>query len=156
MPITTPKNGVLALSATNAVVALLQQGDTIRFSAEGNSMFPLIPSGSTVVARPFRPKDARLGSILLFPHGKRLVLHRLVCIEKQAGTALFRGDMNRQGHETVGLNSILGTAITVIRPDGKKRALATRAIRWKGLLRYHARPLRRWAARLAPLPRRAG
>ncbi len=149
MHIATQQNGAPAVTATEAVVALLQRGDTVRFNAEGNSMVPLIPSGSTLIVRPFRITDAKLGAILLFPHGKRLVLHRLVRIEKQTGTAMFRGDMHQQGYESVVLTHILGTAIMVRLPDGKERPLHTRFVRWTGLLRYHARPLRRFVSRLA-------
>lgn len=149
MPITTQQTDVSALRASRTVVALLQQGDRVRFTAAGNSMHPLIPCGSIVIVRPFHTTDAKLGALLLFSYGKRLVLHRLVRVDKRSGKGILCGDMNQQGHECVALAQIQGTAITRMLPNGKERALHIRSVRWAGLLRYHVRPLRRVASRLA-------
>ncbi len=156
MPITIQKHVLSSQAAPTAVVELLQQGDPVCFTAAGNSMHPLIPSGSAVTVRPFRATDAKPGAILLFRHGRRLVLHRLVRIDPGDRTARFCGDMNHQGHETVALTAILGTAVSAVRPDGTDRVLQlqTRPVRWAGLLRHHARPLRRGLSRLAGWCRR--
>ncbi len=154
MHITIQKQGLSSLAAPTAVVELLQQGDPVCFTAAGNSMHPLIPSGSAVTVRPFRATDAKPGAILLFQHGRRLVLHRLVRIDPADRTARFCGDMNHRGHESVALTAILGTALSAVRPDGTNRVLQTRPVRWAGLLRHHARPLRRALSRLAAWCRR--
>jgi hypothetical protein len=63
--------------------------------AVGSSMFPWIPSGSTLELEPFDAASARAGDILVFiGDAAELVAHRVVAVETAAHEPVFimRGD----------------------------------------------------------------
>ncbi len=57
---------------------LLRQGKNVRFRAPGLSMHPAIREGETITVAPISPFDIKLGDILLYLAGKKVVAHRVV------------------------------------------------------------------------------
>ncbi len=146
MPLKTYTSGGLPPSGKKLVTELLQQGDAVRFSAFGPSMHPVIRSGESVLVRPVHDNDLRPGAILLFKYHGRLVLHRFIRHDRD-GRLVTVADAALDGQDVAEAGDVVGTAESVRRRD-RERRLDTRHACWYGLLRYHARPLRRLIARL--------
>lgn len=132
------------------VVAILNEGKRVTIPVKGFSMLPFIRGIRDLVILEKRetyvPYD-----IVLFRHGGRYVLHRILTID--GNRVEIQGDGVARGTEKVHLQDIAGKVITILR-DGKKavdpdsRKQLRRARRWRRL-----RPIRRpliLAYRFAP------
>lgn len=122
---------------------LLARGDAVRFRAEGWSMYPAIRDGETVEVLPVRPSDIRRGQVLLCRVGSRSVAHRVVRIDKAAGTAgtastiVLRGDAAFANDTPIEPSEVLGVVGCVTR-DGVERRLDTATARVLGALTARA------------------
>ncbi len=127
------------------IAELLRQQTPVTFCARGPSMKPTIRDGSQLYCRPAPARPPR-GSIVLYTFCGRLCAHRLLRHARHSRQIYVVGDAALTGGRWLPAESVLGWAITVRHGD-RERPLATRAARWRGLLRYALRPARRWAHR---------
>lgn len=125
------------------LIDLLEHDETVRFTAQGPSMFPMIRSGARVSVKPLR-QETRIprGTIIFFRHHNRLILHRLIRHDPRTNICITTGDAALHGTQAVTLPDIIGIGCTVTHGT-KKRRLDSLPARHLGLLLFYARPLRR-------------
>ncbi len=110
-----------------AVTELLRAGQSVRFSAAGNSMHPTIQRGDLLIIEPCHPRDLAVGDIILYKDGRRLFAHRIIRIQSPRSGAcgatrfVLRGDFRFHPDPPVTASQILGKIISVER---KKQALS--------------------------------
>jgi hypothetical protein len=124
---------------------LLAAGYSIRFRAEGDSMFPTIRSGERVEVAPLRGALPRPGDVILVRAVRGLTAHRVV--EVQGHSILMRGDHAVGNDPILDSQAILGI-VTGVEREGRLRSVAIRSLRGMRVAAA-ARRLRRHAARLA-------
>lgn len=81
--------------AADVIEAVLQSGHSARFTATGDSMYPLIRSGDAVVVEPAEARALRRGDVVLARLPRGLTAHRIVRIERRDGEVVSittRGD----------------------------------------------------------------
>jgi signal peptidase len=114
----------------------LTGGTTVRFRAEGTSMYPTIRDGEAITIAAIATNDIVRGDVLLCRHKKRMVAHRVVNVAA-CGTERFfelRGDSKGSCDMPVGADAVVGRIIGVHR-NGRLVPLCGRAAR----LRHSAR-----------------
>ncbi len=80
------------------IEAFTEKGHSIRFQANGNSMFPFIRGGNTVIIAPYGNKSPRLGDIIAYVDSKtqKLIVHRIIRLSNDGfvakGDNCFRSD----------------------------------------------------------------
>lgn len=97
---------------------LLDQGYLVKFNATGNSMWPTIANGETILVAPIAEGDIKPGDILLYKHAGRPIAHRVVAIKKTStGEQAFilRGDAAAQDDEPIFGHQITGKVVGVER-----------------------------------------
>jgi len=111
-------------------------GTTVRFRAEGTSMYPTIRDGEAVTIAAISTNDIVRGDVLLCRHAARVVAHRVVSVATRGTDRLFqlRGDANGSCDTPVGADAVVGRIISV-RRNGHLVQLCGRAAR----LRHSAR-----------------
>lgn len=125
------------------VEALLSEGEEVQLRIKGHSMRPLLRSDrDTVILVPYRGTALHVHDIVLFRHGGRHILHRIVAIDGERLT--IEGDGNYRITEHATTDNVVGIARRIVRPDG--RAIDCDSPRWRRLSRC-------WLA-LPPLVRR--
>jgi signal peptidase I len=98
--------------------ALLAEGRTVRFRADGASMEPAIRDGDVVTVAPF-VGDVHRGDVLLYRTGGRLHAHRVVGPVRGAKEGIrVRGDAPGWEEERVPVADVLGRVETIER-DGR-------------------------------------
>jgi hypothetical protein len=102
-------------------LALLREGQSVRFRAAGLSMAPSIRDGDVITVAPLTAA-VRRGDVLLYRAGGRLTAHRVIA-RGRGGDALFRvrGDAPGWEEERVAWGDVLGRVVEVER-DGRKVA----------------------------------
>lgn len=85
---------------------LLQQGECVNVTVQGNSMLPFFRSGSTVSIRPVNSADFRKYSVVFADAGDHFVIHRIIAINGNYITLL--GDGNVIGTETMTRAKVYG------------------------------------------------
>ncbi len=133
---TVPNNQAIA-----AVAALIAEGRRVVLPVKGNSMLPFIIGGKeSVELTP--PTPAQVGDVILaWVDGNRYVVHRVISIDSNGNITLM-GDGNIRGTEHCRQKDIVGTAVYVVAPNGKKRQLRNDSLSWKVWKRLL--PVRRW------------
>lgn len=117
----------------------LREGKVILAPTQGNSMRPFIQGGRDKVLIQ-RKEEIRIGDIVMVPYGGKMILHRVYAIE---GTRLvLMGDGNLKGNEVVDKSEVWGTAIEIIKPNGRHRKPHS-AWFWR-----HTLPLRRYMLKI--------
>ena len=116
------------------VATVLRDGREAVIIPSGCSMLPFIRGDVDRVALRREP-DVAVGDIVLVRIGERYILHRVIARDGDALTLM--GDGNIAGKEHCTLDDVIGTAIEIIRPSGR-RVVPGRARLWRALL-----PLRR-------------
>ena len=98
----------------------LRSGATVRFRAEGASMYPTIRDGDTVTVAAVSARDIVRGDILLCRHDARVLAHRVVGVTTCDGALFFelRGDAKASSDAPVGESAVVGRVINVER-DGR-------------------------------------
>jgi hypothetical protein len=94
--------------ATRIILELLRSGETVRFHARGNSMWPTIPSHSRIEVRPSEAAELRVGQIAAFERQGRVVVHRVRAVS--AERIEFAGDALKHGDGSVTRDAVLGRA----------------------------------------------
>jgi hypothetical protein len=132
------------LDGSDIVASLLRRDTPVRFKAHGPSMNPTLRDGDLVQVIPPQIRRLRRGAIVLFQQHGRLTLHRLIGFAgSRPSRLLVCGDASVAGYETTAREHILGIAVWV-KQGGRQRDLFGPSARLRGLLRYYARPLRRF------------
>jgi len=99
---------------------LLRAGKTIRFTAKGTSMHPLVRDGDVVLVAPLKQGKNHKGDVVLVTIGNgRAVLHRLVNVRKSRGDEefLIQGDHSSHSDGYISKANILGLMIAVERGE---------------------------------------
>lgn len=127
------------------IARLLNEGKEVRFTPSGVSMRPFIEGDqdSVILAKEKRPP--RVGDIVLAqaetPCGNNTyVLHRVIRIEGK--DYILQGDGNLSGEERCASGDIIGTAIRIEAPSGRRKPLT------RGRLWFHLRPFRPFLLKL--------
>ena len=131
----------------------LRKGATVRFRAEGTSMYPTIRHGDTITVVAVSPGQVARGDVLLCHQGRRVLAHRVVGVTTYGTERVFqlKGDARIECDAPVSASAILGAVIDVRRdrrliPLCRLAAVAilTRAVRAVARVavervpRYHA------------------
>ena len=124
---------------------LLAQGQVVRFTAEGWSMYPAIRDGEIVDLAPVDISAIRRGDVLLCRLGWGAVAHRVIAIDRTAdpdpdSPAWRRGVRPRRAAHG---DAILGQVIATTR-TGVRRRLDTPLARILGSLTARAWRAKRW------------
>lgn len=106
---------------------LLSVGKSVRFTARGGSMQPLVRDGNVLLVEPVLNMPLRLGMVVLcFQKPDKVVVHRIIT-KKQVGKVvsfLIQGDHVPKPDGWFGNDEILGI-VTEIDRDGKFISLLT-------------------------------
>jgi signal peptidase I len=121
---------------------------SICFRAGGQSMYPSIRDGESIIVAPVNTDRIVRGDVLLYRHGNRVLAHRVVDL---SGVGLqrvvrLRGDAKRDCDAPVGVSSVIGQ-VTAVRREGRTIPLSGRRARF----RYRARAIASRAKMLAML-----
>ncbi len=124
---------------------LLAQGQVVRFTAEGWSMYPAIRDGEIVDLAPVDTSAIRRGDVLLCRLGWGAVAHRVIAIDRTSTPTriLLRGDAAFDRDAPLTADAILGQVIATTRA-GVRRRLDTPTARILGLLTARAWRAKRW------------
>ena len=119
-------------------VALLAEGRSIRFRADGWSMMPTIRPGDTLVIEPVSGEEISVGTIVFFLLKERPLVHRVIAISGEGEERRFtmRGDGSERRDRPVAAGAILGRLLSAERngvnvplePESGPRMLARRAM----------------------------
>jgi hypothetical protein len=114
----------------------LAKGTTVRFRADGISMYPTIRDGEAITVARVSAAEVVRGDVLLCRHGMRVLAHRVVGVTTCGSERFFalRGDAKASCDASVSGSGVVGRVIGVHR-NGRAIALSGRPARW----RYHAR-----------------
>jgi signal peptidase I len=69
-------------------VGLLNQGQSVRFKANGWSMHPTICDGEMINVEPVLPSQVRHGDIILYRSPRGITAHRVIHIQKETDSVL--------------------------------------------------------------------
>jgi hypothetical protein len=118
--------------------------------AQGNSMRPLIAPGVQLLVE-FGAAPARVGQIVLFSQGERVVAHRLLAWRPERGGWLAKGDAEAYLDGPIEPSNILGVVRAVRRASDEPAT----TIGCEGRSARAIAPISRWLGRGANLARRA-
>jgi signal peptidase I len=105
-------------SIVNAVIAdALARGSSVRFRADGDSMYPTIRSGESITVVAVAADAVVPGEILLYRRGVRLLAHRVVAVTTSGAGRVFelRGDAKASSDAPVGADAVVGKVVAVRR-----------------------------------------
>lgn len=122
----------------------LEPGRTVRLTVRSGSMAPVLPVGAEAEVAVVDPSSCKVGDIVVFARGGRLVAHRLLFGWGHEPGARFleRGDgVSPPG--IVRARDILGLVVAVHEPGGRGRAL-TGGMQTQDALRRARRSLARF------------
>lgn len=109
------------MNFTRVLANLLACGQTVRFTAPGHSMHPVIRHGDALLVTPLE-RTAHPGDILLYRDaGGRPVAHRLIgfAADGEEDTLILRGDSAAAPDLPVRLSQVLGRVFAIER-DGRR------------------------------------
>jgi signal peptidase I len=124
---------------------LLAQGQVVRFTAEGWSMYPAIRDGEVVDLAPVDVQTIRRGDVLLCRLGPGAVAHRVIGIDRTTRPIgiLLRGDAAFDSDAPLTEEDVLGQVIATTR-SGVRRRLDTPTARLVGPVVARAWRAKRW------------
>lgn len=94
-------------SAFSQARDLLLEGESVRIAVRGQSMLPFFQSGSTILLRPIRKEDFRVGHVVMAESAPgRFVVHRILRLE--GDRVVLLGDGNLYGTETMSREKVYG------------------------------------------------
>ena len=127
----------------------LTSGTTVRFRAEGTSMYPTIRDGETITVVAVSPDEVVRGDVLLCRDGTRVLAHRVVAVATNGPERLFqlKGDAKTECDAPVGARAIIGAVVNV-RRNGRFVPLGGRASHMRRAVRAAASRTRRFVMRL--------
>jgi signal peptidase len=102
---------------TTVIEEALTTGTTVRFRAEGTSMYPTIRDGEAISIAAVSPEEVVRGDVLLCRQGKRVLAHRVVGLSTAGAVRVFelRGDAKAGCDAPVGADDVMGKVIAVRR-----------------------------------------
>lgn len=103
------------------------------------SMLPLLREGDEVRLRPCAPARLRAGQIVVFAHGGRLWVHRVVRNDPR-GWLDTRGDVSSWIEGPIPHDAVLGRVVARRRPGGSWKRLDTGALALYGLIQATLAP----------------
>ncbi len=92
----------------DVALALLREGQAVRFRAAGLSMEPSIRDGDAITISPLQRGTARVGDVLLYRADGRLLAHRVIGRAEADGVLLVRADAPGWEVERVAEGDVLG------------------------------------------------
>ena len=96
----------------------LRNGKVVQAPTRGISMMPFIQGGlDKVLVR--KQEEIGIGDIVMAPYHGMLILHRVYAIE--GAKLILMGDGNLKGNEVVDKSEVWGTAIEIIKQNGRRR-----------------------------------
>jgi signal peptidase len=110
-------SGIAECSITNCVLDLWQEiGKDTQLKISGMSMLPFIKNGDSVVIR-HRKEGIRIGSIVAFRNNQKIIVHRVIKMEKENGktTFLTKGDFNLKPDNAFNEDNLIGRVTTINR-----------------------------------------
>lgn len=112
----------MASVAADTIAELLSRGHDVRFTATGDSMYPLIRSGDSLLVAPAGPDSIRRGDVVLSRTERGLTAHRVIAISSAGSGLQFQtsGDNAPGADEPFGERELLGVVAGVER-DGRMR-----------------------------------
>jgi signal peptidase I len=110
----------------------LTAGNTVRFRAEGTSMYPTIRDGEAITIAAISTNDVVRGDVLLCRHETRMLAHRVVSVTTRGIDRFFelRGDSKAGCDMLVSADAVVGRIIGV-RRNGRLLGLCGRAARMR-------------------------
>ena len=125
-----------------AAIRLVEDGVSVTFPVNGNSMLPFIIGGkeSVILQKPELPKVGDV--VLAWVEKCRYVVHRIIRIDGDHVTLM--GDGNLSGTEHCALKDIKARVTHVVGADEKPHDLYCRWRRVAARLWWHLRPVRRY------------
>ena len=107
------------MSPTDAeLLERLREGKIIAVPTVGLSMFPFIQGGrDKVLVR--KQGKVRVGDIVMVPYRGMMIMHRVYAIK--GSQLILMGDGNLRGTEVVEESEVCGTAIEIVKPNGRCR-----------------------------------
>lgn len=128
------------LNPTDADLLLrLREGKVVVTPTQGASMRPFIEGGKDK-ALIRKQEEISVGDIVMVPYGNMVILHRVYAIE--GSRLVLMGDGNLKGNELVDKSDVLGTAIEIIKPNGRCRK-PNKAWFWR-----HTLPIRKYLLKI--------
>ena len=128
---------------------LLRNGQSVRFSAPGRSMYPTIREGESITVQPVSPSAVQKGDIILYRWQQGVIAHRIVGIENPKGDSsrfVLRGDASGACAESVIPEQILGKVVAVDR-GGRRIDLYSTRLKIERMLRAWAAAFKWWLLR---------
>lgn len=109
---------------------LLGCGHSVRFRANGRSMYPTIKDGEEIVVKPVALSAVRVGDVVLYGSQRRVIAHRVVRIARTEQRTLtpvliLRGDASDFPDAPIEVSRVLGKVVAVER-DGRRVQLDAR------------------------------
>src|SRR4051794_28536449 len=104
------------LLAAGALLGLRHQGYQL-LSVQSNSMAPDFQRGDSLVVKPIKLSDLRVGNIVSYHHPARrrvIISHRLIAIDKTAGRLTTAGDAMHSPDSAFPTNLVIGRAQAVM------------------------------------------
>jgi len=101
--------------AAAVVEARLRAGHPTELRVGGRSMEPFLAAGQRVLLEPCPDDALKRGDVAAFVRDGRLILHRIVAVDADAGMATLKGD-NAAAAEVVATAEIMGRATAVLWP----------------------------------------
>jgi signal peptidase I len=134
---------------------LAANGVSWRYEAQGWSMYPMIKAGDVLEVRPVPWRNVRVGDVLFYRSGERMLAHRVVgrCRDESEDSIRARGDAFLQEDPPICERDVIGRVDTIYRPgrSGLRTIDQERGpARWFGVLVARNKLVHRslrWAAR---------
>ncbi|MDU1891684.1 MAG: S24/S26 family peptidase [Dysgonomonas sp.] len=97
---------------------IIDSGNSVELKIKGTSMHPTLLNGKhKVVLVPYQKQYLQIGTIALFAHNNKYILHRLVAINEDLLT--FQGDNLPYTKEYITEKDIVALVKFIITPSGK-------------------------------------
>jgi ribosomal protein S18 acetylase RimI-like enzyme len=109
----------------HAFALLHARGQAVRFHAAGRSMWPLLRPGDVAEFTPLCGAPPKIGDIVLYRIGERLIVHRVIGRDA-SGRLRLRGDFTLSEDAPIAPETVLGR-LAAIERAGRRVALGTPA-----------------------------
>ena len=131
-------------------IRMVKSGVSVTFPVNGRSMLPFIVGGRDSVILE-KPKELRRGDVVLAlvktnSPEKHYVVHRIVSLNGEH--VVLMGDGNLALREYCDVSDVCAKVICVVKPNGKKYAMAAWRFRIATKIWYILLPIRRYLLRI--------
>jgi len=120
----------------NLAADMLRSGGAVRLRAGGASMLPALWPGDLLTIDPVPSRAIRAGEIVLCVRNQRFVIHRLVRVGSESGTAdwITRGDALPDPDPGVPAEAILGRVSSITR--GSRSLVPRQPTAWERIFAW--------------------